>query len=271
LQKAFPKHASSTTSVNSKNKPIALTTQQIEDFYSIGFIVLRNLFSPTEVQDISDSFDRLQSLAQQLRTTQVYRGSQFVVEGSRIDRIVWMGGAEPQLLKIGEDSRLLLPISQLLNVDSMEHLICQGHYKLPGDQVKFDWHQDCQHRGLGTEDWVDVDGRGSYVQTLMAIDEVTSENGPVSFVPYSVQRGYLGLDQQNPEKFTEIFNLNSAVPLHMQVGDVAFFSPYAIHGSKPNNSSGSRRVFINGFASPGANRRVYPGEGAGRTVRLQGL
>lgn len=249
-----------------KKIPTPLTTQQIEDFYTIGFVVLPGLFARDEIQGISRCFDRLQRIAQQLKTTQVCEGSQFVVEDQRIDRIVWMGGAEPELLKIGEDPRLLMPVSQLLNVESMQQLICQGHYKLPGDEVKFDWHQDSQHRGFGTEDWIDIDGRGSYVQTLMAIDEVTEENGPVSFIPYSVQRGYLALEQHsNP---LEVFDVESAVPILMQPGDVAFFSPYAIHGSQPNYSEGPRRVFINGFATPGANRRAYPGEGAGRMVHL---
>lgn len=243
-----------------------MTVKEIEDFYTIGYIVLRNLFEPSEVDLISQCFDRLQKTAQTLGSTQIYNGSQFVVENQRIDRIVWMGGAEPELLKISEEARILLPVSQLLKVNSMEQLICQGHYKLPGDQVKFDWHQDCQHRGLGTADWIDIDGRGSYVQTLMAIDEVTVHNGPVSFIPYSVQKGYLALDQA--AQVSELFDIESAVPLLMQPGDIAFFSPYAIHGSEENRSTGSRRVFINGFATPGANQKVYPGNGAGRTVRL---
>lgn len=246
--------------------PVSLTDQQIEDFYTVGFVVLRQLFQLEEIKKIRACFDRLQMIAQKLQSTQVFKGSQFVVEGQRIDRIVWMGGAEPELLKIGEDPRILLPVSQILEVNSMQQLICQGHYKLPGDDVQFEWHQDCQHRGLGTQDWIDVDGRGSYVQTLMAIDEVTNENGPVSFIPHSVKQGYLELEKStNP---TALFDVSSAVPLLMQPGDVAFFSPYAIHGSDANQSNGPRRVFINGFAAPGANQRVYPGEGSGRTVRL---
>lgn len=245
-------------------KYACLSPQQIEEFYTVGFFVLRGLFNKSEIQKIRVCFDRLQNIALELKSTQIYRGSQFVVENNRIDRIVWMGGAEPELLKVGEDPRILGPVSQLLNSNSMEQLICQGHYKLPGDQVKFDWHQDCQHRGLGTQDWIDVDGRGSYVQTLMAIDEVTKENGPVCFVPNTVKLGYLELEKQsNPLDF---FDVEEAVPLLMQPGDVAFFSPYSIHGSEPNNSKGPRRVFINGFATPGANQRIYPGEGAGRTV-----
>lgn len=247
--------------------PTLLTKQQIEDFYTIGFIVLKKLFSQQEVDQIKISFDRLQQTALELQKTCEFQGSQFVVEGHRIDRIVWMGGAEPSLLKYGEDSRILGPCSQLLETEKFEQLICQGHYKLPGDAVKFDWHQDCQHRGAGSLDWIDVDGRGSYVQTLMAIDESTPENGPVYFVPNSVKLGYIELEKK--EDPTKHFDLKSAVPLIMQPGDVAFFHPYAIHGSYPNNSNGPRRVFINGFAYPGANQKAYPGTGSGRTVQLK--
>lgn len=246
---------------------VALTEQQIQDFYELGFVLLRGLFAPEEMAEIRVSFERLQRIAQKLGTTQEFQGSQFVVEGQRIDRIVWMGGAEPSLLRYGEDPRILLPVSQILETSSMEQLICQGHYKLPGDQVKFDWHQDCQHRGEGTQDWIDIDGRGSYCQTMMAVDSVTEENGPVCFIPNTVTLGYLELEKQpDPLKF---FDIKKAVPLLMSPGDVAFFSPYSIHGSQPNNSNGPRRVFINGFAYPGANKKKYPGHGAGRTVKLR--
>lgn len=66
-----------------------------------------------------------------------------------------------------------------------------------------------------------------------------------------------------------LFDVKTAVALTMKPGDVAFFHPYSIHGSQPNNSNGPRRVFINGFAYPGANKKKYPGRGTGRTVKLK--
>lgn len=247
-------------------KGVALTQAQIKEFYERGYTLIRGLFSPEEVADAARSFERLQKTAITLKKTEVINGSQFVVENGRIDRIVWMGAAEPELLKFGEDPRLLLPCSQILDVTEFDQLICQGHYKLPGDTVMFDWHQDCQHRGVGTPDWVDVDGRGSFVQTLMAIDEVAEDNGPVVFIPTPYTRGYVGLDKSNNP--TSLFDVKQGIPLLLQPGDVAFFGPYSIHGSWPNNSQRSRRVFINGFATPGANRRQYPGDGSGRRVKL---
>ncbi len=251
-----------------KQDPMNSLQQNIHDFYTQGYFVVRGAFSKNEISEISQAFDRLQKIALTLKTTQILHGSQFVVEDGRIDRIVWMGGAEPSLLKVGEDSRTLSLCSALLGTTTMEQLICQGHYKLSGDQVKFDWHQDCQHRGFGTLDWTDVNGRGSYVQTLMAIDEVTADNGPVMFVSCSAQEGYLGLDKVSD--VNQVIDVTHAVPLLMQPGDIAFFSPYSVHGSQPNKSGKSRRVFINGFAYPGANHRKYPGEGSGRTVHYRG-
>jgi ectoine hydroxylase-related dioxygenase (phytanoyl-CoA dioxygenase family) len=257
------------SSISTKTNSYQISENQIKNFYEVGFFVIPQLFKKSEIQEISESFNRLQKIAEQLKTTQIINGTQYVVEGSRIDRIVWMGGAEPSLLKYGEDPRLLIPISQILNVSEVNQLICQGHYKLPGDNVSFDWHQDTQHRGYGSIDWVDVDQKGSYVQTLMAIDESTHENGPVKFIPYSSKRGYLGLDQHpNPK---ELFDINEAVPLILQPGDVAFFSPYAIHGSEANLSQKPRRVFINGFAYPGANKKTYPGKDAGRLLKINFL
>jgi ectoine hydroxylase-related dioxygenase (phytanoyl-CoA dioxygenase family) len=260
------------TKINNSYQPHSIpiqkaTEKNLQDFYQKGYFILKGVFSPEDIKIYSQAFDRLQEMAKQFKTTTIHNGSQFVVDGDRIDRIVWMGGAEPVLLTAGEDPRLLSVVSQILKVNEFHQLICQGHYKLPGDTVQFDWHQDCQHRGIGTADWNDIDGRGSYVQTLTAIDPVTMENGPVIFVPTDTKVGYLGLDKsKNP---TSLFDVESGVPALMEPGDVAFFSPYSVHGSYPNNSKHKRRVFINGFALVGANTKQYPGEGSGRLVRLK--
>lgn len=252
--------------LNSRRDYTPASAQALDDFYQKGYFVLKGLFQPEEIKVFSEAFDRLEELARQFHQTTVFNGSQFVVDGRRIDRIVWMGGAEPVLLTAGEDPRILAVVAQILKAREFHQLICQGHYKLPGDTVQFDWHQDCQHRGIGTEAWNDIDGRGSYVQTLMAIDPVREDNGPVIFVPTDTRVGYLGLDKVADP--SSLVDLSQGVPVLMEPGDVAFFSPYSVHGSLQNNSRDKRRVFINGFALVGANSRQYPGEGSGRRVSL---
>ncbi len=243
-----------------------LTRAQIDDFFQRGFFLLPNAFNRKEIDEMGAALDRITEVAKTIKTTSVVKGTQFVVEGNRIDRVVWVGAIEPVLLKYSEDPRMLEPVSELLETRTMDQLICQYHPKLPGDNVMFDWHQDSSHRRYGTADWIDVNGKGSYVQTLTAIDRVTKDNGPVFFVPGSGKKGHI---ESPTGKLDDIVDISQAIPLLMEPGDVAFFGPYVVHGSQPNNSDSSRRVFINGYAASGANKRKYPGDGAGRTLQLK--
>lgn len=242
-----------------------LTAEQLDEWNERGYFAIPDVFRKNEIAEIGACLDRLREMAKAIRTTTVHKGAQFVVEGNRIDRIVWCGAAEPKLLDYGVDPRILEPVAQLLESREMQQLICQFHPKLPGDNVGFEWHQDSQHRGWGTPAWTDVNGKGSYVQTLLAIDEVTNENGPVLFVPGSHKLGHLALDKNRADQFVD---LKKAEPLLMQPGTLAFFGPCVVHGSFPNDSDKPRRVFINGYAAPGANHKEYPGEGSGRMLKI---
>ena len=126
------------------------------------------------------------------------------------------------------------------------------------------WHQDSDHRRYGTDQWTDVNGRGSFVQTLMAVDVMNEENGPLMVVPGSGRQGHQYL-KQNPSPLDALFD-GRAQPVLMEARLGALLGPYTVHGSKPNRSKHARRVFINGYGYPGANRRIYPGKGAGRKV-----
>lgn len=237
-----------------------LKTRFIED----GFVIIENVFTPEEINQISACFDRLQKTALQLDQTCEHQGSQFVVENQRIQRIVWACGAEPVLKILGEHKDILGPVSTFLGSENMDHLICQGHFKLPGDQVDFQWHQDAEHRRYGTHEWRDINGTGSYVQTIAAIDPMRSDNGPVMILPGSHKDGFLNLPEgDNRIQYVKEKDL---VPVELAPGSVMFFGPYLIHGSLPNRSESPRRIFINGFSYPGANSRVYPGKGSGCRV-----
>ena len=241
--------------------------EEFDAFHARGFFVRPDVFTGAEIQGMRRAFDGLERTARRLAEPALHRGAYFVVHGSRIDRIVWCGAAEPALLNVGADPRLLAIAAGLLGSSEMSQLINQAHFKLPGDGVAFPWHQDSTHRRYGTPEWKDVNGRGSYVQTVIALDDVTEENGPLEFIPGSCRRGHLGLVQG---ALPVGVDATGAVAATMRCGSVLVFGPYTIHRSLPNGSAVPRRVFINGYAYPGANTRVYPGEGAGRTLRYEG-
>ncbi len=242
-----------------------LDAAQIERFFSIGWLLLPRLFKPREIKQMGRAFDRLCRRAERLPTAGDYRGSRFVIDREgphgalRIHRVVWCGACEPVLGDYGADPRLLRPVAELLGSATMNQLINQAHFKMPGDGVKFAWHQDSTHRRYGQPVWTDVNGRGSYVQTAVAIDAMSERNGPLRFIPGSCWLGHVAdPGYRVPEEH--------AVILTMEPGDVVMFGPYTFHSSEPNRSGVPRRALINGYAVPGANRRVYPGQGSGRLL-----
>lgn len=231
--------------------------------------MLEDFFFEKEIREMSFAIRRLQHMAIGIEGEVLKNGSKFVAQDGLLERVVWAGAADSLLLHYGRDARLTSVVAEIMGSDYANHLINQIHLKLPGGGF-YRWHQDSTHRGYGTTDWIDVNGQGSYVQTVTAIDEATAENGPLLFVPYSCREGHLYLPyDKDTQTVSDKFNPAEAVPLLMKPGDVAFFGPYTIHGSEVNNSDKARRVFINGFAYPDANKKVYPGEGAGELVKLE--
>jgi len=260
-----------------------LTEEQVELFFEQGWLILPQVFTLDEMGAARRAFERLHARAQQLRTTQTHDGAYFVLGGElagevTVKRIVWAGGAEPVLLEQSADRRLLQPALQLLGSDHCEQLLCQAHFKMPHDGVSFDWHQDIQHRDKGPGTWRDLNGRGSYVQTITLIDDMTVSNGPLKFIPKQAIRAgafeqvFGGhYDYGAPMRSADVaaaIDETAAVTITGTAGSVLLFGPYAVHGSTCNESDTPRRVVINGYAYPGANGRVYPGEGSGRTLSL---
>jgi len=254
---------------------IGLSAGEIQAFFEVGWIVRRALFRTDEVARMRACFDQLEEIANELPDTGLHLGSYFVLadkNGSRvINRVVWAGGSQRYLLEVGGDPRLTLPCAQLLKSDAMDHLLNQAHFKRPGDGVTFGWHQDIQHRDKGNGTWTDVNGRGSFVQTVIALDEMTPDSGPLKFMPGSAKwgrvelgddAGHSPLGRTRPAQFRE----RDAVTIAARPGDALFFGPYTAHASFENTSDRYRRILINGYACPGANHRVYPGEGAGRRL-----
>jgi ectoine hydroxylase-related dioxygenase (phytanoyl-CoA dioxygenase family) len=255
-----------------------LTQAQIDTYFAEGILIIPKFFTNKEIKEVSNCADRLQAEAQKLSKDQtgkvLYNGTQFVIDKigdkTQIHRIVWAGAAEPQLLKLARQPKLLVPVGQLLGSDKADQLINQLHYKLPNDEVKFDWHQDVKNRRTFDPEWQDLNHKGSFVQTIIAIDAMTADNGTIFYVPNSQRRGDLFLDKiTDPVELKKIAELDKAVPLILNPGDIVFMHPYLVHGSEPNKSISPRRAFINGFSYPGANKKPYPGEGSAREISLK--
>ncbi len=256
-----------------------LSPSDLRRFYEDGYLILEGLFSREEVAEMAEAAERIRALGREIAAGLPagdpeagerkieHGGSQFVFGGAngstRLLRVVWAGGCEPAFLACGRDARVTAIVGQLLGSSTAVQLLNQLHAKYPNDGLEFEPHQDSEHRRYGTPEWRDVDGRGSYVQTVVAIDDTTPENGPLVFYPRSGRRGHL-----DPATVRRRYRDRPGVPALLKAGSAAFFGPYVVHRSAENRGAAPRRIAINGFALPGANSRPYFGAGTGVPVAL---
>ena len=249
---------------------VPLSSAQVREFFDQGYLVLPRTFGQGTVERFRRAFSRLERRAQALSEVTLVGDSLFVVKRAeaarvRIDRIVWCGGAEPLLGRLGRSPKLVEAAAELLGGPELDQLVNQAHIKNPGDGVEFRFHQDSYHRRYGTELFTDLNGKGSFVQTLTAVDAMDPDNGGLFVVPESQRMGHIRTpDGSLPEGS---FDASRAVPVRLAAGDTLLLSPFTVHGSGPNLGTSPRRLFINGFCSAGANRRVYPGAGTGLRLR----
>ena len=112
------------------------------------------------------------------------------------------------------------------------------------------------HRRMAFGDFKDVNGKGSYVQVIVAVEDTEANAGPVSFIRGSGCKGHLngqaGVDPRTVDAMLAACGEGAKVTPLLKRGSAVCLNPYVIHGSGPNHSDGWRRTFINGFAAPGA-------------------
>lgn len=136
----------------------------------------------------------------------------------------------------------------------------QIYFREAGDGDQFAWHQDICFR-TPPEDFDGVEER--YLQTIIAVDDITEDNGAVEFIPESHLMGDLNLiPRDDSEKGLRVFNRGtwSGEKLTAKSGDVLIWGLLTVHGSEPNVSARDRMTYMNGFCAEAAllNKSRFP-------------
>lgn len=111
-----------------------LTPEQVAHFKALGFIILKDLFSPKEIVTISQSFDEVME--------QDRKGEEF--EGQKRHSAMAMVERHPALRTLIDDDRIHEPVQQLLGDDYM-WFGSDGNLYV-GDTH---WHSDAQKPEIG--------------------------------------------------------------------------------------------------------------------------
>lgn len=135
--------------------------------------------------------------------------------------------------------------------DDVRQINNQIYFRERGDLDEFAWHQDImfRERHVFNNDVVD-----DYFQTIIAVDDITEENGAIEFIEGSHKIMYIDAPK-NLRKFDR--GVLNGKKYTAKKGDVLIWSVMIVHGSERNNSESSRMTYMNGFCRTKA-ATTYP-------------
>jgi ectoine hydroxylase-related dioxygenase (phytanoyl-CoA dioxygenase family) len=247
----------------------------IDEYWERGFVRIPAVFPAQEIAALAGYFDEILERATGLKAIAKQGLTEFrvvpIAGKPTLKFAKWASASHAGLNAFRTSRRLLDLVTRLLGPD-LNSITNQMHYKNPGDGVSFQMHQDCAFR---KPDAAYRDLWSNFLQTAIAVDPATVENGCLQLVPYShrdrknlLEGGYEGWEA-NGANDRVLAGLPPAENGLMDPGDVLIWNPYTIHGSQPNRSARSRRVYINGFARSEATDHGVRALEAGKVVDLR--
>lgn len=135
--------------------------------------------------------------------------------------------------------------------DEVRQINNQIYFRETGDLDEFAWHQDIIFRESTI---FNDDVENDYFQTIIAVDDITEENGAIEFIEGSHKNMRIH-KPTNLRKF-EREELRGT-KYTAKKGDVLVWSVMIVHGSEKNNSNSSRMTYMNGFCRTKA-AKTYP-------------
>ena len=229
-----------------------------EQLRSEGYALVRGFFGAADIERIAAETDRIYRLGIAHHATYRDRNLLFDVlnDPSAGRRVMiqahWTPWISPCLEQLRRDPRYLEVLAPLLGRD-IKQITHQLHWKPPGGKYTFyRYHQDARFRNAAAVRNLLY----GTVNTGLAIDPQTEENGALRIIPRSHLSGYLGLSEDGtimtghtPDEDLRRVGLDpqAAVTCEMQPGDLLLWTLYTEHGSAPNLSRRDRRFMINSY------------------------
>lgn len=233
-------------------------TNALSHYRAKGYAVLRGVFNADEVAELGKAFDRQWAEGMAHRTS-FRHGNLFYRLGkdARLGKVVrfvqWPSYGDSLFERVRRDPRWLDILEPLIGRD-IKQIINQLHWKPPGGAgAEFAFHQDARFR-RPREAFRNL--AASYVQTGIAIDPHRAASGAMKVYPGSHRLGEKDLvgstavlDQAMAEERLTAIGLDPSalVTVELEPGDVALWNVYTIHGSGPNDTTGDRRFYLNGY------------------------
>jgi ectoine hydroxylase len=201
-----------------------------------GFLCIPSLFSEAEVESLRRASDELVKR----------RGPNIMGEEDDASRVRMVFGAHLEdecFSRLAHHPRILGPLEQSLG-EPVHLFQSRLNVKSGFASAGWAWHQDFNQ-------WWRQDGMLTPRATVMGVflDDVNPCNGPLMMIPRSHRRHIVVPDKMDIpfEIVAELAGELGIVPLMGPPGTAIFFDCLIVHGSAPNISPFSRRIFYGNF------------------------
>jgi len=228
-------------------EPAFFSRAQIEQFDRDGFVVVREMYTPQEIGQVSDWTDELTAFPEEPGKTMMYFESSSQGGGRILCRIENFVPYHAGFHRLIMAHRMAQAVAELLREPAIlfkEKI----NFKLPGGDG-FKEHQDVQ---AGWNEYA-----GVHITAMLAIDNTSEENGSLELIAGMHRKGLLGRMWEPLKDEDTGYATYQAV--HCRPGDAVFFDSYTPHRSAPNRTAGTRRVLYATYnrASAGDLREKY--------------
>jgi len=226
-----------------------MTPDLVEQYWEEGYAIIPGVFAEHEIEQLRTSMDRWKWVGQLLGKTWRKQNTVIWISEDQDRQTILRGMQWPSyhdavMDHFRTDPRLLKIVEPLLG-NSIKQIINQLHWKKPGSRITWPLHRDVRSRKPDA-DFEDL--YPSWVQTGIAIDAHSVENGAMQVVPGS----HKDVDHNPADE--SIFNVPKYQSdprirdVTLEAGDVAIWSAYTVHGGGFNTTKHlDRRLYINGF------------------------
>ncbi|TCS42342.1 phytanoyl-CoA dioxygenase family protein [Reinekea marinisedimentorum] len=230
---------------------------QIDQYHEQGFLVVENVFTPSEIKSLQEAFNRW---VEDSRTQEVAWGE--TIDGRpRFDVDKDHSAERPSLRRVASpteisdvfkhtalSSRLAHYSGQLIGGSGARLHHSKVNSKLPYTSTQVKWHQDFPFTPHSNDD---------LITSLLMVSDVTAENGPLQVIPGS-HKGEL-FSHWDDDNFTgqvspEVQEKYCQQPTSCfgPAGSVCFMHTRLLHASSPNNTQMPRTLFIAVYAAEDA-------------------
>jgi len=249
------KHGMAPSNLASESKHYA------QHYWDKGYAIVRGLFGKDEMAEIQAEAARI--YAEGLKHHASYRDKNLYFEilpeafaGRRyVLQAHWFAWISPLFEKLRRDPRYFTILEPLLG-RNIKQPAQQIHWKPPGAGLTgYRFHQDLRFRERD-DSFEKI--MTSWINTGLAIDPATRENGCLRVISGSHKKGYLGLSDDGPlmKGATQDEELRKAglalediVDVELEPGDLAIWGMLTVHGSDANKSQKDRAFAISGYVS----------------------